>query len=128
MQTRLRWTVIGLVLIALVGTVVAFRLRSDVGLTEVWRTDTSEVLHSGPGGAALDDIVLLPCSDPSGKRVDYVARRPSPLDGPVLPGQGVIHRLDETEAVVELRGERWHRFLVRAEALTPEEVEHDLDK
>ncbi len=125
---RLRWIVIGLVLLALAGTVVAFRLRSDIGLTEVWRTDTGEVLHRGPGGAPLDECILLPCTDPSGKRVDYVARRASPLEGPVWPGQGVIHRLDATETVVESGGERWRRFLVRAEALTPDEVEDDLLK
>jgi hypothetical protein len=125
---RLRWTVLGLVVLALLGTVVAFRLASDVGISEVWRTDTGTELRREPGGDVLDEYILMPCTDPSGKRVDYVARRRSHLDGPAWTGQGVIHRLDETETVVEAGGERWRRFLVRQEGLTPEEVPSDLSK
>lgn len=128
MTSRVRWTVIGLVALAVLGTVVAFRLGSGIGITEVWRTDKGTELRREPGGDVLDEYILLPCSDSSGKRVDYVARRRSPLDVHPLLDRKVIHRLDETGNVVESGGERWRRFLVREEGLTPEEVPNDLDR
>ena len=118
-----RWIVVGLVALALLGTVVVLGLRSEIGITEVWRTDAGTEIRDEPGGDVLNGYVLMPCTDPSGKRVDYVARL-----GPAWPDPKCIHRLDETETVVEAGGERWRRFLVRQEGITPEEVGNDLLK
>jgi hypothetical protein len=125
-QRRLRWTVVGLVVLALLGAAVNFRLRNDIAHTEVWRTDRGTELRSGPGGDVLDEYALLVCADPSGKRVDYVARRRSRLY--FWLGQSSLHRLNETGTVVEIGGERWRRFHVREAAITPEEIESDLNK
>jgi hypothetical protein len=125
-RRRLGWTVAGLLVLASIGIVAVCVLRDAGAPTEVWRTVNGTELHREPGGEVVDDYILLPCTDPSGERVDFVARRRSPLDAltgwPGRSGGGLLHRLDETETSIVAGGKRWHRFVVNEHGLTSEEA------